>query len=82
MPQAGVCLAAHRVTARLVIRQSTAAHIAWPLLVIDPCPWSLGEIWEIPRTHAHVHVMSTPGPWLRSAPCNRQPYLITLDGAA
>jgi hypothetical protein len=52
------------------------------MLVADPCPWSLDhDPWEIPHTHAHAHVITTPGPWLRIAPCCRRPYLLTIEAA-
>ena len=66
MPQP-ICLATTKVTARLVIR--TIAPF-WPLLVVDEC--------EFNPTHSHLHTMLTPGPWIRIAPCNRQPYLLEL----
>jgi hypothetical protein len=78
MPEpATLCLAPKRVAVRIVIRPSwpracTPDHIHWPLLVVQPCPYS--PSYEVP--HSHTHVMTTPGPWLRHAPCNRKPYLL------
>jgi hypothetical protein len=69
---APVCIATATAACRLIVRPTTAGHpVAWPMLVADPCPYGPG--------HAHVHYMTDPGPvWLRHAPCNRRPYLLTL----
>jgi hypothetical protein len=72
----GVCIATRTIPARLVIRETLpGTATAYPLLVIDKCPWTpafrLG--------HAHIHTLVEPGSrqW-KVAPCNRQPYVIDL----
>jgi hypothetical protein len=47
------------------------------MLVTDPCPFALYQGHGLP--HAHVHFMTEPGPWLRLAPCSRQPYLLEIE---
>jgi hypothetical protein len=74
----GVCIATRTITCRLIIRHSyPSAPIAWPLLVIDKCPWTP----DFTAGHAHLHWLCTPGPrqW-KVAPCNRQPYMIRVAG--
>ena len=79
---APVCIATTTAACRLIIRPTTAGHpVAWPMLVADPCPFSRpAAVTFFGQEHAHVHYMTDPGPrWLRLAPCNRRPYLLTLD---
>jgi hypothetical protein len=85
---AAVCLATVTVAARLMIRPATPGKpVAWPMLVADPCPWAAPAVFRFLQpgtivTHAHVHYMTEPGPWLRHAPCNRRPYLLTVNPLA
>jgi hypothetical protein len=75
---APVCIATATAACRLIIRPTTAGHpVAWPMLVADPCPFTHATFHG--QGHAHIHYMTDPGPvWLRHAPCNRRPYLLTL----
>lgn len=71
-----VCIATRTITARLVIRQSLlSGPVAWPLLVIDKCPWTPA----FTAGHAHIHTLCEPGErQYKVAPCNRRPYMIRI----
>lgn len=64
--------------ARIVLRHTTpGSPIAWPLLVIDSCPYAIYQAHGI--AHAHVHSLCTAAPWYKIAPCCWQPYQLVLE---
>lgn len=71
-----ICVATRIIRCRLIIRTTLpGAPVAYPLLVVDKCPWTPA----FRAGHSHIHSLCTPGPrqW-KVAPCNRQPYVIQI----
>jgi hypothetical protein len=80
---APVCLAVRTTPARIVVRGSVPGiAVAWPLLVVHPCPYA--DPWKPGRHHGHVHHLCEAWPagrQVRIAPCCRQPYVLTIGEA-
>jgi hypothetical protein len=76
---AHICLATQTAEARLIIRETTnGGPVMWPLLATR-CPYT--PWWQ---QHTHIHYLCDTWPaggQLKLAPCNRQPYMITIGRA-
>lgn len=72
-----------RAEARIVVLASTSGvAVAWPLLVVDRCPFAVYQGHGHPHAHVHTLTAAAPPPWRKAPPCCRDEYLVYLEAAA